>query len=509
MMRNTFTKRSLPHRRGLALGIAAILVLIVSKAAPIAAQGADASYVHIAAGSDFTFAIQSNGTLWAWGDNTYGELGDGTTTTRMQPVAVAEPAGAAPSSRWVRIFAHVPSTPVYGLRSDQTLWRWGANQTRPVVVPLAAILLSGATLLDLSFSAQHCLALYSDGTLMSWGANSQGQLGIGAAAGTGSVATPTPVVTPAGAVSGTRWTSIEADANQSFAVRSDGTLWSWGGVPVINPSTLGHPVTAAGCFTPEPVPHPAGAASGTGWASVEAGETHTLGLRSDGTLWAWGFSNNGALGQGIVTTSTAAPLPVPVPAGLPVATRWQRVQAGSHTNQGILSNGSLWTWGYNLFGQLGANSSNASEFTPQQEYNQETWTQSALGVYHAVALSRGRVYVTGNGPNGQLGLGNATSRLYFFVRVVGLPLAVQSSQLGGFATQLFPNPVASGELITGATDATKNSDYAALINSHGQTVCKILVADNRFVLPATAPGIYLIRFYGQERFLGTSRITIK
>ncbi len=206
------------------------LLLLASCALATSAQGTGAAYVYVAAGSDFTFAIQSNGTLWAWGDNSYGELGDGTTITRVQPVAVAEPTGAAPGSRWVRIFAHVPSTPVYGLRSDQTLWRWGANQTRPVPVALAATLPSGATLLDLSFSAQHCLALYSDGSLMSWGANSQGQLGIGAAAGTGIVTTPTPVITPATAASGTRWTAVEADANQSFAVRSDGTLWSWGGV---------------------------------------------------------------------------------------------------------------------------------------------------------------------------------------------------------------------------------------------------------------------------------------
>jgi hypothetical protein len=65
----------------------------------------------------------------------------------------------------VRIFPNSPSTPVYGLRSDRTLWQWGANQTRPVPVALAAALPSGATLSDLSFSNQHCLALYSDGSL--------------------------------------------------------------------------------------------------------------------------------------------------------------------------------------------------------------------------------------------------------------------------------------------------------------------------------------------------------
>ena len=239
-----------------------------------AAQGTGAAYVHVAAGSDFTFAIQSNGTLWAWGDNSYGELGDGTTTTRLQPVAVAEPTGAAAGTRWTRIFAQVPSTPVFGLRSDQTLWRWGANQTRPAQVLLNTPLPSGATLTDLAISTGHFLALYSDGSLLSWGSNSQGQLGLGTAAGTGTVTAATAVITPPTAVTGTYWTAVEAKGNASFAVRSDGTLWSWGGVAVTNPSVLGHPVAVAGCFTPEPVPHPAGADAGTGWVSVKAGKTH-------------------------------------------------------------------------------------------------------------------------------------------------------------------------------------------------------------------------------------------
>ena len=486
------------------MGLAGFLLitLFVLRAS---AQGTGAGYV--AAGSEFTFAIQANGTLWAWGDNINGELGDGTTVTRLQPVAVAEPTGAATGSRWMRIFAENTSTPVFGLRSDHTLWRWGVGQTRPAPVPLSAALPSGATLTDLAITPGHFLALYSDGSLWSWGSNSQGQLGLGAAAGTGTVTTPAAVVTPAAAAVGTYWTAIAAEANGSFAVRSDGTLWSWGGLAAPTPSSLGHPVPAAGCFVPEPVLPAAGAAAGTGWVSVSAGETHTLGLRTDGTLWAWGFSGYGALGQGTGNTSTTAPVPVALPAGVPVGTRWQRVQARSHTSQGILSDGTLWAWGYNTSGQLGVNSSRAVETLPLQDYNQENWTQAALGLNHAVGLSRGRVYVTGNGSYGQLGLGNATTRLYFFVRVVGLPLGVSPSRDYELAGQVYPNPASPG----GALSLTTNlsfSSRAEFINSRGQAIGQSMVVGNRLQVPLLAPGIYLVRLYDGKQFQGYSKLSI-
>lgn len=481
-----------------------LLVVFMSRAH---AQGSTAAYTYVAAGSDFTFALQSNGTLWAWGSNSSGQLGDGTTITRLQPVAIAEPVGATPGSRWVRLFARGSQSSVFGLRSDQTLWRWGNNQTRPTQVPLSASLSSGATLTDLAVGAEYFLALYSDGALLSWGSNSQGQLGLGATAGTGVVPTPTPVLTPSAAGTGTRWTAIEAESNASFAVRSDGTLWSWGGVAVTNPSALGHPVTATGCFAPELVPHPATAAPGTGWVSVEAGETHTLGLRTDGTLWAWGYSNYGAMGQGVGNTSSTAPLPIALPAGRPTGTTWQRVQAGSHTSQGILSDGTLWAWGYNAFGQLGVNSNNALETVPQQEYNQEQWTQSALGLNHAVALSRGRVYVTGNGSNGSLGLGNATSRLYFFVRVVGLPLPTFAAQNNDLITQIAPNPASPGDILSVVLPSAL-SNRAEFRNALGQVVGQSVVFNNRLSAPLLVPGVYVVRFYNKELFLGFSKFNI-
>lgn len=114
----------------------ALLLLLVAATQLLRAQSNTGPYVHVAAGANFSFAIQDNGTLWAWGSNLYGQLGDGSSTTRMNPVAIAEPATAAPGSRWTRIYAQ--SQPVHGLRSDNTLWQWGNSAFQTVQIPLAA-----------------------------------------------------------------------------------------------------------------------------------------------------------------------------------------------------------------------------------------------------------------------------------------------------------------------------------------------------------------------------------
>ena len=495
--------------RNLATKALTCLVLLVCHYSQLHAQGTSAAYVHVACGGDNTFAIQSNGTLWGWGYNSDGELGDGTTISRLRPVALAEPTGVAPGSRWVRIYAHGPTTPVYGLRSDQTLWRWGANQLTPVQTPLTATLPSGATLVDLSISAQHFLALYSDGSLYSWGVNTKGQLGIGTATGTTTITSPTLVIIPATAAPGTRWTSIRAEYSESFAVRSDGTLWSWGGAATINPSVLGHPMLITGCFTPELVQHPAAASPGTGWVSVAVGETHTLGLRTDGTLWVWGSSQYGALGQGVTVQGAPSPLLIPLPAGRPAGTTWQRVKAGSHTCQGILSDGTLWAWGSNSFGQLGINGNNTTEFTPQQEYNEEVWTESVLGVNHAAAISHGQVYVTGNGGGyGALGLGNGTTRISFFVRVIGLPLAAQASAISLSVGHVFPNPVNAGENLSFDSSIPQQSTRAEFADSRGQLVMTTAIDKKQLTVPLLPAGIYLVRFYDHEHFVASSKLGV-
>lgn len=470
----------------------------------VRSQGAGVAYVHVAAGASFTFAIQSNGTLWAWGDNAYGQLGDGTTTSRTAPVVVPPPANASAGSRWVRIIAHDNPTPVWGLRSDNSLWQWGANQLQPVQIALPLVLPSGATFTTLASSGAHALALYSDGSVFAWGSNAQGQLGTGNTAISSS--TPALVATPTAASPGTYWVAIEAENNTSFGIRSDGTLWSWGGIGLQNYNPMGHAVLPTGCYTPELVPHPAGASAGSKWVGVDAGEKHTLGLRSDGALWAWGSNSNGALGQGNGLGGSNTPVPIPVPSGVAAGTHWKQISAGASASQAIMTDGTLWAWGNNFSGQLGINSNNPAELSPVQEYNQEVWSQVALGAQHAVALSKGRVYVAGNGSQGQLGLGNAPNRFYFLVRVVGLPLAAIGQSISNSAINIFPNPVKSGANIT--VEGISAANKVEIINSQGQTIAIASIVNAQVNIPKLAPGIYLIRIYEDSKSLGSRKLQV-
>jgi hypothetical protein len=195
-----------------------------------------------------------------------------------------------------------------------------------------------------------------------------------------------------------------------------------------------------------------------------------------------------------------------VPAGRAAGTGWQQVSAGPNTSQAILSDGSLWAWGNNFSGQLGVNSSNTTEIFPLEEYNQETWTQVVMGGAHAMGLSRGRVYVAGNGSVGQLGLGNAPNRFYFLVRVVGLPLATKDLSRAEEDEHVFPNPAAAGERITLKAEA--GSSRVEFVNSQGRVVAISPAASSRLTVPQLVPGLYLLRLYKGNKYLSNCKLTV-
>ena len=199
--------------------------------------GSLANVIAIAAGGSHTLALKSDGTVWAWGDNGYGHLGDGTTTERYTPVQV-----------------------------------------------------SGLTgVIAISAGGYHSAALKSDGTVWAWGWNCEGQLGNG----TTSDVNPFPVQ-----VSGlTAVKAIAAGANYSKALKSDGTVWAWGAGYY---GQLGDGTTVSK-YTPVQV-------SGlTGVAAIGSGEYqfHSIALKSDGTVWTWGYNYYGQLGDGTTINKTA------------------------------------------------------------------------------------------------------------------------------------------------------------------------------------------------------------
>ncbi|MCL2609750.1 MAG: hypothetical protein FWD94_07600, partial [Treponema sp.] len=184
-----------------------------------------------------------------------------------------------------------------------------------------------------SSGVSHTVGIKADGSLWAWGYNLYGQLGNGASGSGANKNTPTAIAV------GQRWVSVSAGGSHTMGIKTDGSLWAWGNN---NYGQLGNGAHGAGTIKNTPT----AIAAGQRWVSVSAGGGHTMGIKPDGSLWAWGSNSTGQFGDG--TTSGWYE---------PVATAfgqtWTSVSAGSWHTVGIKPDGSLWAWGSNKQGQLG------------------------------------------------------------------------------------------------------------------------------------------------------------
>ena len=275
--------------------------------------GALTNWAQVSAGlGDHSLAIKTDGTLWAWGRNTFGQLGLGDITSRSSPVQV----GAL--TNWYQ----VSSGAAYSLavKTDGTLWGWGYNfsgeigdgtttaRSSPVQVGSLtnwSQVTSGGSADDNTYS----LAVKTDGTLWAWGINTSGQLGLGDRTHRSS---PVQVGTL------TNWYQVSSGTAHSLAVKTDGTLWAWG---INTNGRLG-----LGDITSRSSPVQVGAL--TNWKQVSNGLSQVLAVKTDGTLWAWGFNGSGRLGLGDTTARSS-----PVQVG--VLTNWYQVSAYSAHSMAI------------------------------------------------------------------------------------------------------------------------------------------------------------------------------
>ncbi len=293
--------------------------------------GTATDWAYISAGTSHSFAIKSDGTLWAWGFNSSGQLGIGNTTQQNSPVQVGS------ASNWARVWASVDGggNSSIGLKTDGTLWAWGVNssgqlgignttqQNSPVQVGTDADWASAIA------GYSHTLAVKTNGTLWAWGFNSQGQLGIG---NTSQRTSPVQVGTAAD------WAAVDAGGTTSAAIKTHGTLWTWGA------NTNGQ--FGLGNATNQLVPVQVG--TDANWAQVTIGFKHMVALKTNGTIWSWGFNSSGQLGQGNTTTHL-----VPVQAG--TENDWVTVSASLWTSMAMKANKTIWGWGANASGMLGIN----------------------------------------------------------------------------------------------------------------------------------------------------------
>ncbi len=269
------------------------------------------SAVQVSAGQNYTLAVKSDGSVWSWGYNAYQVLGDGTTTARLNPVPVLAPGGGAFNGVAKAAAGQYHSM---ALKTDGTVWAWGRNvygqlgdgSTGSVAIPVRVDITPGVALTGvaaISAGLEHSLAVKSDGTAYAWGYNVLGTLGDGT---TSNRSRPALVKDLAGnALTGI--VAVAAGANYSMFLKADGTVWASG---YNNIGQLGDNTTTPYQINPTVVKDAAGTTFGA-VNQIALTQTHTVVRRVDGTVWAWGFNGNQQLGD-TSTVNRRNPVQAPV-----------------------------------------------------------------------------------------------------------------------------------------------------------------------------------------------------
>ncbi|MFA6285846.1 MAG: chitobiase/beta-hexosaminidase C-terminal domain-containing protein [Opitutaceae bacterium] len=352
----------------------------------------------IAAGQDYTLALKRDGTVWSWGYNTNGQLGQGSLGEFWYPAKVTGLAG----------ITAIAAGPLHGLalKSDGTVWAWGYNNngqlgdgtTTQRLGPVQVTGLSGV--IAISAGQYHSLALKSDGTVWSWGSNSNGQLGDGT--------TATQRLSPVQITGLSGVVSMTTGYYHGLALKSDGTVWAWG--------YNGSGQLGTGNTTSSNTPVRSGTI--TSVVAIAAGQWHNLVLQSNGSVWAWGGNNAGQLGDNTTTPRYA-------PQAVTISGQYTAIAAGYDHSAALRADGTLFTWGGNSYGQLGNGTTTSPYKLPVAVPGISGITAVALGEHTVAVNDQGQLLSWGYNAYGELGQGSNVNQ--------STPLLVQTLT---FAKQL-------------------------------------------------------------------------
>jgi alpha-tubulin suppressor-like RCC1 family protein len=385
----------------------------------------------VSAGYNHSAAIKTDGTMWAWGDNSSGGLGTGAAPGTNLSTAVPVPVGTDTDWAWVG----VKEGHTAALKNNGTIWAWGTNYydqlglgiDRDVNVPTQ--MGTDTNWATIICGESHMMAIKTDGTLWAWGNNYSGMLGDGT-----TILRDTPVQIG----TDTDWATGACGTSHSVAIKTNGTLWAWGANPH-GPDANGSDIHV---LAPEQV------GTDTDWQTVSAGSGVNVGLKTNGTLWTWGISSFGQLGNGTITDSFLV-----TPAQIGTDT-WQYISASQYTIHAIKTDGTLWGWGNNQNFQIGIGASIDRSRPTQVPYG-DTYRQISSGGSHTMAV-RTDNSLSGWGHNDHGKIGNGSyQNAYVPVGVVCAALDVDTIVLN--ETVLYPNPATTTLGISGTYGLTPNN----------------------------------------------------
>jgi alpha-tubulin suppressor-like RCC1 family protein len=311
-------------------------------------------------------AVKTDGTLWTWGGNGVGTLGLGNTTYYSSPKQV----GAL--TNWSTVSCG--NTTAMAIKTDGTLWGWGQNgygniglgNTTNYSSPKQVGSLTNWSKVSCGFKGKFTIAVKTDGTLWSWGGGDYGVLGLG---------NSTFYSSPKQVGALTNWLDVSCGNYHTIAVKTDGTLWGWG---LNSQGQLGLGNTTYLFNSPQQV----GAL--TAWNKVNAGGTSSSSIKSNATLWTWGQNNNGQLGLNDTTGRSS-------PTQVGSLSNWSKMSFGLDTSQFALAtktDGTLWSWGYNNYGQLGLNTGSSYFSSPKQVGALSSWATIGTGFSFSFAIGQ-------------------------------------------------------------------------------------------------------------------------
>jgi alpha-tubulin suppressor-like RCC1 family protein len=409
----------------------------------------------IASGQYHTLAIAYNGTLWAWGANNYGQLGDGTTIFRDHPVQIGTDAN------WGIIEAGYNHS--LAIKTDGTLYTWGRNSTGQLGIGNTNLQTQPyqnyniSQVMAVAAGESFSLAIKTDGTLWAWGDNSVYQLGDG---------TTIQKNAPVQIGTATDWAQIAAGRKHSIALKTNQKLYSWGynGYGQIGNSSMAD------------VSSPINIATTSNWKKISGSLNTTFAIKSDDTLWVWGLSTP--------VNSTS-----PQQFGIPHA-NWANVKGGSNHTVAVKTDGTLWTWGTNLYGEI-SQPSYGSASNPIQFGSGTNWsTNISCNLYSSFVLdTNGTLYNTGLNDNNQLGSGDTINKSVFSAITCPSVLGVTDFEKKN-TIEIYPNPV--NDLLNLAVKNGSDIQKVTIFDIAGKQVKQQVGNLNAIAVGDLTSGFYLL-----------------
>jgi len=271
--------------------------------------------------------------------------------------------------------------------NETTLFAWGINDNGQLglgdtISRSSPVQVGSSSWLDIAGSRYTTVAIKRNGTIFGTGIGADQKINSSSPVQIGSLST---------------WSSMSQGpsyAANGFLISTNGSLWSWG--------SNGSGQLGTNNLTYYSSPKQVGAL--TNWLSVSASQYGAVATKTDGTLWAWGGNTQGRIGDGTIATRSS-------PVQIGALTNWSQVSGGTfYVTAAVKTDGTLWTWGLNNYGQLGDNTV-ISKSSPIQVGGLTNWLYVSAGYYSVIALKTdGSLWTWGrNNQHGQLGLGNTTN----------------------------------------------------------------------------------------------------